>query len=46
MRSDQRVEVALLLVDELHQFLPLTFDDFELAVRLDLAEEVNHLRDR
>jgi hypothetical protein len=43
MRLDELVQVALLLRDELFELRPLTSDDFEVAVVLDLADEKDHL---
>jgi hypothetical protein len=43
MRLDELVQVSLLLRDELFELRPLTSDDFEVAVVLDLADEKDHL---
>lgn len=42
--TDERIQVSFLLLNELVEDLPRTFDDFYLAVCLCLANEVDHFR--
>lgn len=44
MRLNERVQVAFFFVHEVDQDLPRALDDLEMAVRLHLADKVDHLR--
>lgn len=42
MRINERIEVSFLLLNELVEDLPRTFNDLHLAVRLGLTDEMDH----
>jgi len=44
MRTNERIEVSLLLLNKLVEDLPRTFNDLHLAVCLGLADKMYHFR--